>query len=265
MAVSEEEKRLARAYNMGYLINTYEPRLMQEIIKHNPKNEFVKAMQVGRDQQEFDVGIPRKDQSLQFKNGYSNGRTLAEHKPETLQRILQSKGLNKDYVRGLSSALQEYKIRDIQKRMNQEPKAPKQDLRQDVSFKRGFNTGYRSPDMAVMVGHSKLLNEKYTKYLDGMKAGIEQHNHDLAKLREKDPEARLFPDDPQTAEHVNSIADHKIIVLDDISSKQGRIINMKETFSDVPPPKWMQEKEPANDQGDNAKEKSKNKKIDLDR
>jgi|GEM_PF-6464348 len=49
MATSEEEKRIAKAYNVGTMLSTYEPKLLVQIIKTSKDNEFVKTMAVAKD------------------------------------------------------------------------------------------------------------------------------------------------------------------------------------------------------------------------
>jgi hypothetical protein len=264
MRLTNEEKKLARAYNIGYTLSTYEPRLLDKFIKSNPNNEFVKAMQVGRDHQEFHAGIPRKDYNREFKNGFYNGRTLAEHDPAMIDRLVETKGLNQDYKKGLESARKEYSIRSIQQKVNEEPKAPAKELRHDESFQKGFNTGYRfAGRQAFIIDYSKNANERYGRYLDGMKAGKAQYDHDLSKLKEKDPEATIFKDGPKTSIYVDALADHKIMAMDDISGKQHKLVERKEAFQDVPIPKWLQKKEP--DKADRPSQKNRDKGIDHDR
>jgi hypothetical protein len=244
MAVTDEEKRLARAYNIGYTLSSYEPRLLDKMIKSNPNNEFVKAMQVGRDHHQFHAGIPRKDLNREFKNGYYNGRTLAEHDPEMINRLKGTKGINKNYKNGLEAAQKEYAIRSIQQKINEEPKVPAKELRRDESFQKGFNIGYRFAGRTPMViNYSKHANERYGKYLDGMQAGKAQYDHDLGKLREKNPNAQIFKDDPQTSVFVNELTDHKIIAMDEISGKQHKVIERRDSFQNVPAPKWLNKKE----------------------
>ncbi|MXV16905.1 hypothetical protein [Hufsiella ginkgonis] len=128
MALTEEEKKIARAYNIGYTLSNYEPRLLNKIIKDNPKNDFVRAMQVGRDHQEFHANIPRKDYTREFKNGFYNGRTLAEHDPSMINRLVMTKYLNKDYKKGLEAAQTEYAIKSIQEKMKEGSKSTDKDF-----------------------------------------------------------------------------------------------------------------------------------------
>jgi hypothetical protein len=73
MALTDDDKKLARAYNVGYLLSTYEPRLLDKIVKDNPKNEFVKAMQVGRDHREFHANILVKIIRVNSKMAFTTG------------------------------------------------------------------------------------------------------------------------------------------------------------------------------------------------
>ena len=260
MALTDEEKKLARAYNVGYLMSTYEPRLLETIIKQNPKNEFVKGMQVGRDHREFNANIPGK-YSREFKNGFFNGRTLAEHQPGMIERLTKSKGLNKDYKAGLESARKEYEVLSIQKKMNKEPKVPSKDLRRDESYQRGFNVGYRFAEkQAFVIEYSKTAHERYGKYLDGMKAGVEQYNHDIEKLKVKNPDAKIFSNDPSKSQYEDALLDHKIMAMDDVSRGQHKLVDRKESF-DTPAPKWLDERTPDKD----TQEPEKDIDIDKDR
>lgn len=266
MILTEDEKKIAKAYNIGYILSVHEPRLLDQIIRRNPNNDFVKSMRIGRDHREFYANIPRKDYSPDFKNGFYNGRSLAEHNPELVERLLKSKGVSKDYKRGIESAKKEFAIRSIQQKMNQEPKTPSHELRHDEHFQKGFNIGYRlGGDKPFLLNYLKNANEKYSKYLEGMQLGQEQHNYDLAKLREKDPEATLYPNDTVNSAYVQAIIEHKISTLDEVSQKQNNILHQKNTFDDVPTPKWLEKKTSDKVRKEPEKDKAKNKDIDLDR
>ncbi|TFF37271.1 hypothetical protein [Mucilaginibacter psychrotolerans] len=152
MALTEEEKRMVKGYNAGYMLSIYEPRLIEQIIRNNPNNDFVLAMRVGRDYHHFNVNMPRKDQSKEFRNGFFNGRTLAQHSPQMIDNLLTGKGLHKDYKKGLEAARKENQVMSIQEKMKQEPKTPKKDLRNDQNFQKGFNVGYRLAE-----GHGHIL------------------------------------------------------------------------------------------------------------
>ncbi|MFD1258118.1 hypothetical protein ACFQ3S_15020 [Mucilaginibacter terrae] len=120
MAISEEEKRIARAYNAGYVLSAYEPKLLEQIIRNNKNNEFVKVMDTAREHQEFHRGIPKKEFTQAYKNGYRNAQALCQHEPELLERMLNSQGMGKDYTDGLNAGKKEYKIRQSMSRMKQE-------------------------------------------------------------------------------------------------------------------------------------------------
>ena len=120
MAITQEEKEIARAYNVGYVLSTYEPRLLEQIIKNNKDNEFVRTMTIAKDHHEFNIGLPRKDFTTDYKNGFFNARTLAEHEPELLDKMIASKDLDKDFVNGLKAGKKEYKVRETMARMKQE-------------------------------------------------------------------------------------------------------------------------------------------------
>lgn len=262
MALSEEEKKIAKAYNIGYLMSTYEPRLLADIIRRNPTNEFVKSMQIGRDHQEFSANIPRKDYSPAFKNGFYNGRTLAEHNPQLINKIMNSKGINKDYKKGLESARKEYAIKGIQQKINQEPKAPVKEQAKDKDYQKGFNIGYRlSENYASVIGHAQRLNDKYATFLQGMQSGIKQYDHDLSLAKEKDGVERLFPDDLTANKFEDAVVRDAAIRLSDISNSQMRSIEHQQKFDNVPVPKWLKENPYKSTDGrspDKGKDKGKN-------
>ncbi len=264
MALTDDEKKMTRGYNIGYMLSTYEPRILAEVIRRNRENEFVKAMQVGRDHQEFHANIPRNDYTREFKNGFYNGRTLAEHSPELIDRLMTTKGLAKDYKRGLESAQKEHTVRAIQKKMNRVPKAPPGELGKDETFQKGFNAGYRlSEGYGPALNYAHSTNKAYSKFVDGIKAGKEQYHYDLAALREKDPNARIFAADPQHSKYENAVVEHKVITLNDISNEQLRAIERDKGFDNLPLPKRLQDKTPS--KGINNPDKDKDKDIDLDR
>jgi hypothetical protein len=160
-----------------------------------------------------------------------------------IERLTNSKGLSKDYKAGLAAAKKEYDVLAIQKKMAKEPKAPPQELRKDESFKKGFNIGYRLADQkGFAIENSKTTNERYSKYLDGMKAGALQHNYDLEKLQEKHPNAKLFANDPKTAPYEAALLDHKVTAMDDISREQYGLLDKKEAYPASSSPKWMDDR-----------------------
>jgi hypothetical protein len=118
--MATEEERIIRAYNIGYQLSAHEPKLLDQIIKNNKNNEFVKTMMVAKDHQEFNRGIPKKEFTREYKNGVHNARTLSEHEPELLDKIIASKETNKDFKKGLEAGKKEYKIRQTMQRMKQE-------------------------------------------------------------------------------------------------------------------------------------------------
>jgi len=120
MATTEEEKNIARAYNVGAILSTYEPKLLEQIIKNNKNNEFVKTMAIAKDHHEFNVGIPKKEFTQEFKNGVKNARTLSEHEPDLLDKMIASNETNKDFKKGLEAGKKEYKIRQTMQRMKTE-------------------------------------------------------------------------------------------------------------------------------------------------
>jgi hypothetical protein len=264
MSLTVDEKRTARAYNIGYLMSVYEPQLLENIIKRNPNNEFIKAMQLGRDYNEFHTNVPRKDYNREFKNGFYNGRALVENSPEIIERLITTKGLNKDYKKGLESAKKEFTIQSIYKKMNEQPKAPKEDLRNDANFKKGFNVGYLLADeYGSTLNHAKSMNEKYSKFIDGVTAGKEQYNFDLAEIQEKDPKGRVFSEDAKRTTYESATIESKVGELGDISSDQLRAIERQKGFENAPAPKWLQKK--SQEKESKTPQKQKGKDIDHDR
>jgi hypothetical protein len=131
---TEEEKKIARAYNIGAILSTYEPKLLEQIIKHNKSNEFVKTMEVARDHQEFERGIPRKDFTREYKNGFNNARALSQHDPQLLNKLINSKDQNRDFVSGLEAGKKEYKIKQTMQRLKQEREQKQRDMNRDMGM-----------------------------------------------------------------------------------------------------------------------------------
>src|SRR5258708_7118885 len=131
---TEEEKREIRAYNIGYTLSAYEPKLLEQIIKSNKNSEFVKTMAVAKEQQEFDRGIPRKDFTREYKNGFHNARALSEHNPQLLDKMINSKDHNKDFVKGLEAGKKEYKVRQTMQRLKQERDQKQRDINRDMGM-----------------------------------------------------------------------------------------------------------------------------------
>lgn len=117
---TEEEKRMMKAYNVGWVLSQYEPKMLEKIIASNKNNEFVKTMAIAKDHHEYSVNIPRKDFNRQYKNGYQNARALAQHEPELLERLITSNDKDSDFRKGLEAGKKEYKIRETMKRIQAE-------------------------------------------------------------------------------------------------------------------------------------------------
>ena len=115
MATTEEEKKIARAYNVGMILSTYEPRLLEKIIKSSKDNEFVKVMAIAKEHDEFLKNIPKKEFSNEYKNGFNNARFLAEHEPELLDNIIVTKNAHNDFINGLKAGKKEYQIKELQR------------------------------------------------------------------------------------------------------------------------------------------------------
>lgn len=116
----EEEARLIRAYNSGYTLSTFEPKLLEQIIKQNHNNEFVKVMKSARDQQEFETAMPKKDFSQEYKNGFRSAQSLSEQEPNLFDQLVNSNEIDKDFKQGLSAGKKEHKIRQTMGRIKQE-------------------------------------------------------------------------------------------------------------------------------------------------
>jgi len=263
MAVSEEEKRIAKLYSLGYTLSAYAPRAMESLIKHNPDNEQVKIMKIGRDHHQFNANIPRKEYSTEYRNGFFNGRTVIEHTPGLYDSLMRSKSHSKDYKKGLEAAKTEWEILSIQTKMREEPKAPARDLKNDDTYLKGFNTGYRLAEgYGGTLTQAARMGDQYAKFTEGLKAGREQYQFDLKELREKSPDARLFPDDPQTSHYVEALMKHKATELNNISESQLKAIERNDGFKDVQPPKWLQKK--TEDKATPQPDKKRDKDIDRD-
>lgn len=268
MILTEAERRMFKAYNIGYLLSQHEPALIDKIIKGNPKSDFVKMMAVGRDHHHFNANIPRKDHSPQFRNGFHNGRTLAEHQPGMIERLIDGKGFHKDYKRGLEAAQKEYEIGLIGKKLNEMPKVPAKHLRKDEQFQKGFNVGYRlSENHSYVFDAAQSVNEQYTKFLDGINSGRKQYAFDLAHLQEKEPGAKLFPDDRHANRLERVVHEHKANAIRDVKNKQIEGMERTDGFENVNLPKWLQKRQPGknSDQALNKNHNNKHRSKGLDR
>ena len=131
MMASEEETRLIRAYNAGYILSTYEPELLESIIRNNGNNDFVKTMAVAKEHHEFDVGIPKNENNRNYKNGFHNARAIGEQNPELLDAMLGNKDLDKDFRNGLAAGKKEIKVRQTMQRIKQEREQQNRDMDRD--------------------------------------------------------------------------------------------------------------------------------------
>ncbi|OOQ62186.1 hypothetical protein [Mucilaginibacter pedocola] len=134
MAASEEEKRIARAYNVGTILSIYEPKLLEQIIRNNKNNAFVRTMAIAKDHNEFSQGIPRKDFNTEYKNGFNNAHALSKQDPKLLDKMLSSKELHNDFKRGLADGKHEYKIRESMNRMKEEREAKQRNIDKDYGI-----------------------------------------------------------------------------------------------------------------------------------
>jgi hypothetical protein len=116
----DEEAILIKAYNSGYTLSTYEPSLLEQIIRQNQNNEFVKVMKSAREQQEFETALPKKDFSQEYKNGFRSAPSLTEQEPKTFDQLVNSKEVPNDFKQGLVAGKKEHKIRQTMERIKEE-------------------------------------------------------------------------------------------------------------------------------------------------
>lgn len=131
---TEEEKKIARAYNVGFTLSMYDPKLLEQIIKRNPKNDFVKIMEVAKNHHEVQVNIPKKELSREYKNGYFNAQSLSANNPELLDKMINTNTSNKDFARGLKDGKKEYQVRQTMKRIQHEREGKQRDLNRDYGM-----------------------------------------------------------------------------------------------------------------------------------
>jgi hypothetical protein len=156
-------------------------------------------MAIGRDHHEFHANIPRKDYSREFKNGFYNGRTLAEHNPELITQLISDKGGNKDYKKGLESARKEYQIKGIHQKMSHEQQTKVNVLKADDNYKKGFNIGYKlAQGYGKVLTHAQKSSEKYAAFALGLQLGVKQYELDITAAKEKSaiPVPKWLKDDP---------------------------------------------------------------------
>lgn len=77
-------------------------------------------MAVAKEHHELASGIPKKELNTNYKNGFRNARSLAEYEPELLDKLISSKDLDKDFIKGLAAGKKEYKVWQTMQRMKQE-------------------------------------------------------------------------------------------------------------------------------------------------
>jgi hypothetical protein len=91
-----------------------------------------------KDHHEFNINLPKKQFTREYKNGFHNARSLSEHDPQLLDKMIASKDLNKDFVKGMEAGKKEYKVRQTMERMKQE-----RELRErDRSIDRDYDIEY---------------------------------------------------------------------------------------------------------------------------
>lgn len=266
MPLSEEEKRMVRAYNIGYELSTYEPKMLEKIIKANKNNEFVKMMRIGRDHREFHANIPRKDYTPEFKNGFYNGRTLAENNPKLLDRLETAKGVTKDYRAGMAAAKQEYALMQIKDRMKAERENPKESNSLSANYSKGFNVGYRlSKSYKPAINYAVENSREYSQFAQGLNAGMKQYDADLTMVRKKDSRGKLFPDHDDLQLKDQKPIEEIVNRLYDTADSQLKSLNRNKPFGDVNMPKWMQDKAQEKTPPSPEKDKIKDKGLDHDR
>ncbi|TFF36169.1 hypothetical protein [Mucilaginibacter psychrotolerans] len=169
-----EEKRIARAYNIGYALSTHEPRLLDQLINQNKNNDFVKIMSMARDHHEFDRGIPRKDYTPQFKNGFHNAKALIENNPQFFEQLIAAKNTDKDLKKGLEAGKKEYEILKTVNKVREQPKPVPGKYKDD--FRKGFNVGHKlSQDYGDTLQFVIDGQKKYGAFIQGVDAGHKQY------------------------------------------------------------------------------------------
>src|ERR1700733_6288521 len=109
---TDKDKKIAHAYNVGYMLSMYEPRLLQQIVNKNKKNDFVRVMSLAKEHHEYLSGIPKKEFTIEYRNGFENARSLYEHNRELLDKLIASKDTNKYFKKGLIAGKKELEVRE---------------------------------------------------------------------------------------------------------------------------------------------------------
>lgn len=256
MALTEYEKRLARAYNIGTLLSMYEPRLLESIIRHNPGNEFVQLMQIGKDHREFNLNIPRKDYTSRFKNGVFNGRMLAQSDPKALEKVIKAKGVGQEYRKGLQYALQEHSMGDIKRRMKDTEKVATLQ-KKDATFQKGFNVGYRlGKGFQSVVKEAAKGSSDYASYTTGLQAGLDQYNYDIAILRNKDRNAQIFPETNSLPQKERQKISDTVNRIYDVVDSQDKALRSQIGFDKPNLPDWLIRNAPSANHPESDKHKN---------
>lgn len=247
---SEEEQRIARAYNAGHTLALYEPKLLEAIIKSNRNNEFVKIMSAAKDHQEFYQNIPRKDFTREYKNGFRNARALVENDPKLLDQLLSTEKLPEDYLKGLEAGKAEFQLKQVRDKVKNEPKPVPPEHKPD--FTRGFNDGYR-----LSVNHTEIVNyavdtqKRWSPYIKGLQAGQQQYAKEVeAGLTKKDV-AAIDVNSPEISDEtynkirnkVEGLKENSEGKLDYLENTEGQdttaVVSGKNEISTFSLPSWL--------------------------
>jgi len=230
MAINEDEKRIARAYNIGYLLAKYEPELLSQLAKNNKRNEFVKVMSTARDHYDFNNNEKRKDFTPEYKNGFYNAKSLIENNPKLLDRLIATKGFNKDYLGGMEAGKKEYELRKATEKVKNEPKPVATEYKPD--YLRGFNVGYQ-----LSSRHGDVLKlaidtqRRWSPYIQGIQAGQKHYYDDLNQGYLKDGKSVNGSQTDKNA--INDSAREKAIGLKENAERKFEELNAEDrSFSD---------------------------------
>lgn len=225
---SEEEKRIARAYNAGHVLAMYEPKLLEKIVKSNKENEFVKIMGAAKDHQEFYQNIPRNDFTREYKNGFSNAKALIENDPRLLDQLLSTKKLPNDYLKGLEAGKMQHHFSQVKDKVKNEPKPVQKEQKRD--FARGFNDGYRlSVNHIEIINHAVDTQKRWSPYIRGLQAGQQQYTKEVeAGLTKKDV-AAIDVNNPQISDEAYGRIRNKVEGLKENSEMKLNILNEPES------------------------------------
>lgn len=221
MAVSNEAEKIAMLYNMGYKLSKFEPKLLNDFIQSNKKHAAIKVMAIARDNQEFMRGIPRKDFTVGYKNGFNNAKALIDRNPKTLDQLIANKNLPEDFRKGLEAAKYHSTVFKTNEEIKNQPKIIRGTYAE--KFKSGHNIGYRLGENQGKLIETTLLQQKsWAAFTEGLRAGFEKYKSDVGKAQEKSKDARLFPPDHQLPPHeYNKLENQKQLLVDRNAGTKG--------------------------------------------